>query len=106
MCRVFIGILKGYRGVGSRRKNQMEHNLKNDKENWEHTASLGIVRFEAEINSVGFWDVLYHSCIRTNVHFILRTTPTFMKSLARNTIIITPAIIISPQPSIFVGTRI
>ena len=32
-----------------------------------------------------------------NVHFILRTTPTFIKSRARNTIIITPTIIISPR---------
>ena len=41
-----------------------------------------------------------------NVHFILRTTPTFIKSWARKTIIITPTIIMSPKRIIFVGTRI
>ena len=40
-----------------------------------------------------------------NVDFTLRTAPTFIKSRARNTIIITPTIIISPQRVIFVGTR-
>ena len=41
-----------------------------------------------------------------NVDFTLRTAPTFIKSRARNTIIITPTIIISPKRVIFVGTRI
>ena len=43
--------------------------------------------------------------ISRNVDFTLRTAPTFIKSRARNTIIITPTIIISPQRVIFVGTR-
>ena len=42
----------------------------------------------------------------SNVDFTLRTAPTFIKSRARNTIIITPTIIISPKRVIFVGTRI
>ena len=42
----------------------------------------------------------------TNVHIILRTTPTFIKSRARNTTIITPTVIISPKRIIFAGTRI
>ena len=37
----------------------------------------------------------------TNVYFRLRTTPTFIKSLARNTIKITPTIIISPRSNNF-----
>ena len=41
-----------------------------------------------------------------NVDFTLRTAPTFIKSRARNTIIITPTIIISPKRVIFVGKRI
>ena len=41
-----------------------------------------------------------------NVDFTLRTAPTFIKSRGRNTIIITPTIIISPKRVIFVGTRI
>ena len=41
-----------------------------------------------------------------NVDFTLRTTPTFIKSRGRNTIIIPPTIIISPKRVIFVGTRI
>ena len=41
-----------------------------------------------------------------NVDFTLRTAPTFIKPRARNTIIITPTIIISPKRAIFVGTRI
>ena len=43
---------------------------------------------------------------RLNVDFTLRTAPTFIKSGARKTIIITPTIIISPKRVIFVGTRI
>ena len=40
-----------------------------------------------------------------NVYFILRTTPTFIKSRGRNTIIITPTIIKSPRSSNFFRDR-
>ena len=39
--------------------------------------------------------------VSDNVHFILRTTPTFIKSRARNTIRITPTIIISRRSNNF-----